>query len=65
MDQKTSGDDGFKSVRPLTTEELAAIGGGSMASDIVSTANRVAFWAGAIAYTTVALMVGMAKPKCE
>jgi hypothetical protein len=29
MDQKTSGADGFNSVRPLTPEELAAIGGGS------------------------------------
>jgi hypothetical protein len=65
MDQKTDGADGFSSVRPLTPEELAAIGGGSIASDIASAANRVAFWAGAIAYSTVALMAGMAKPKCE
>ena len=40
MDQVHSSRDDFKGIRPLSAEELAAIGGGSMAGDIVSAANK-------------------------
>jgi hypothetical protein len=52
-------------LRQLSDEEISAVAGGAIADDIVSAVQRVAFWAGAIGYATVALMAGMAKPQCQ
>jgi hypothetical protein len=65
MDQKLGSNDDFKGIRPLSAEELAAIGGGSMAEDIVSAANKALKTVGMVGGVIMAAVMYLSMPKCE